>query len=1086
MKKTAKKKTRNQRKSKRHTKTEVFSGTHQILKQDCNANARDITISVCLIVKNEEEFLDNCLASIKGIADEIIVVDTGSEDATVEIAQRYTDKIYFHPWNDSFSEARNHYLNYATGDWIFQIDADEELIQEDISTLMEAVKDDTIDAVMIQIVSKFQNGRSEAIHSVERVFRNNGIIHYEGRVHNRVVGITNAKVYPVRLNHYGYDLNQTRSQKKFERTVDLLKMDLADNPDNSITHHYLSCSYLSYSMFEEALKASLTAINLAEKQKSNSMLYLWSRYNAAMAYYRLKDFDRAEELALSGIKIFSGHIDAYFVLIMVSYEKKEWQKLVDAGREYFRLINLLKTSPEAFGNLVTCSLNEEWNIHVLVGIAHYELGQEKESCDSFEHGVRFAPTPFVALRAAGIYFHKKNENEQARKYLARAQAEKADDPTVNSLLDTIGQTGAENNTNPTISCCMIVKDEEAFLTPCLESVKDYVDEIIIVDTGSTDDTVKIAQKYTDKIYFHPWEGSFSKARNQALAYVTCDWVFQIDADEELVEGSGPKLQQAVQAVDEADAILVNIISTYSNGNRVARHNFERLFKNNGVVHYEGIVHNRVVGASCIKASKIELMHYGYDVDEKKAWEKYIRTTELLKKQVEEDPDNPMPHHYLGTSYLSRSMHEDCARESVMAIDLANRHNNNHPLYLWSHYNAAISFIGLGKLNKARYYSQQALKKFPDHLDSYFTLTMVAAQEKAWQQVIHFGKKYIHLHAFYSENPDKAGLVINATLKEAPTVHLLTGHAYHAIKDLAKMQQSYQKGYDIADQKWELLCNIGIFHLDHSDDLDMARKYLNNALKKSPDKPQIWYMLAKLNNKAGSYDEEKRCLEEFCQRDKTDIVALNRLAALCIDLGDTDRAVEFLNMIIEKDQTNYHALCGLGKIYKHEKNFEQAVDVFTKAAQLYPQNVDPWIHLGDISVELNQHEEGRVFFERSLSLQPRLITAMLSLCEIDLKQNRIVDFIQRCDGVLSELDLDRNRTINTMEDVVNILLEIQFAVRNQADAARKIVTLLSLLPVDYDSVLHSLATLSWQDTDNAKRAFFLKTVSEINQAEVSAS
>ena len=1086
VKKTAKKKTRKRTRPNCHTKDEVLSGKHHTPHKSRGARTKGVSVSVCLIVKDEEEFLDNCLASIEGIADEIIVVDTGSEDKTVEIAQKYTDKIYFHPWNDSFSEARNHYLNYATGDWIFQIDADEELIKEDIPSLMEALKDDTIDAIMVQIVSKFQNGRSEAIHSVERIFRNNGVIHYEGRVHNRVVGITNAKVYSVRLNHYGYDLNQIQSRNKFERTVGLLKKDLADDPDNPITHHYLSCSYLSQAMFEETLSTSLRAIDLAEKQNNGSMLYLWSRYNAAMAFYRLKRFDKAEELALSGTNIFPKHIDAYFVLIMVYYEKKEWQRLIDVGREYLRLINLLKTSPEEFCNLVTCSLNEEWNIHVLVSIAYFELGREQESSDAFEEGVKSAPTPFVALRAAGIYFHNKNENENARKYLERARAECTDDSTVNSLLEMLSDLDRESTTTPTISCCMIVKDEEAFLTQCLESVKDHVDEIIIVDTGSTDGTVDIAQNYTAKIYFHPWEESFSKARNQALAYVTCDWVFQIDADEELVEGNGPRLRQAIRDADTADAILVNIISTYSNGKRVARHNFERLFKNNGTIHYEGIVHNRVVGATCIKSSKIELMHYGYDVEEKKSYEKFIRTTDLLKTQIEKNPDDPMPHHYLGTSYLSRSMHEDCARESTLAIDLAHRQHNNHPLYLWSHYNAAISFISLGNFDKAMYYSQQALDKFPDHLDSYFALTMVAAEENAWTDVLRYGEKYLQLHAFYSENPDKAGLVVNATLKEETTVHLFMGHAYHAGNDFISMKKAYQKSYAITDEKWELLWNIGIFHLDRSEDLELARIYLNRALDVSSSKPQVWYMLAKLNNKTGAYDEEKHCLEEFCTRDTTDAMALHRLASLYIDAGCNRQAIEVLNHILDNDRTAYRALCSLGSILKDEGEIDQAIEKFTTAAELNPQGLAPWIHMGDISMALNRYEEGRIFFERVLTLSPRHVLTLLSLCEIDVRQNRIVDLVQHCDLILSALTLDRNRTIHTMEDLVNILLDIKFALRTEPDATGKLEALLSLIPVDYDAVRQSLSTRTWQDADTDKKNFFLKTVSDISRVEFSAS
>ncbi|MBU1571547.1 MAG: glycosyltransferase family 2 protein, partial [Proteobacteria bacterium] len=232
------------------------------------------TISVCLIAKNEEKFLDQCLRSVKSIADEIIFVDTGSTDRTLEIAGKYTDKIYFPPWNDSFSEARNHYLKYAKGDWIFQIDADEELVREDIPNVIKAVQDKNIDAVMIQIVNTSRKDNSKGVFNVERIFRNNGVIHYEGRVHNQLVGITSAKFYPIKFIHYGYDPFVANDRKKFERTVSLLKKDLEENPDNPFTHHYLSCSYLSRKMDNETIEHGLKAISLAEIQDNHSVMFL--------------------------------------------------------------------------------------------------------------------------------------------------------------------------------------------------------------------------------------------------------------------------------------------------------------------------------------------------------------------------------------------------------------------------------------------------------------------------------------------------------------------------------------------------------------------------------------------------------------------------------------------------------------------------------------------------------------------------------------------------------------------------------------------------------------------------------------------
>ena len=82
-------------------------------------------ISLCMIVKNEEEYLPRCLENIKDIVDEIIIVDTGSTDKTVEIAKSYGAKVYYFKWNNNFSEARNVSLKYATKDWILILNVDD-------------------------------------------------------------------------------------------------------------------------------------------------------------------------------------------------------------------------------------------------------------------------------------------------------------------------------------------------------------------------------------------------------------------------------------------------------------------------------------------------------------------------------------------------------------------------------------------------------------------------------------------------------------------------------------------------------------------------------------------------------------------------------------------------------------------------------------------------------------------------------------------------------------------------------------------------------------------------------------------------
>jgi glycosyltransferase involved in cell wall biosynthesis/cytochrome c-type biogenesis protein CcmH/NrfG len=1018
-------------------------------KSDANITALKQSIkpliSVCIIAKDEEKYIDRCLRSVKPIADEIIFVDTGSTDRTVKIARKYTDKIYFHPWNNSFSEARNYYLKYATGDWIFQIDADEELVKEDITSILKAIQDKSLDAVVIQIISTKSRGRSKAaVHNSERLFRNNGIIRYEGRVHNRVVGVTSSKIYPVRLLHYGYDILEGDVGKKFDRTVSLLVKDLEDNPDNPATHHYLSSSYLSRDMYQETIEHGLKAIHLAEAQGNRDMMFLWTHYNLSLAYYKLNNLKAARDMAIHALEKYPDHIDSHFMMIVLSFDEKRWTDLIYHADRYLQLLDILDAEPSKFGNLVTCSLNEEWNMHVLLGIAHAELGQEANSQKSFNNAIQSALEPFIALRAIGIYFYNKNNRDKSFAYLEKARKLNANDETVNQLLGKMSAKNEKIQKEPTISCCMIVKNEEAFLEACLVSVKNFVDEIIIVDTGSTDNTVDIARRFTDRIYFHPWEGSFSTARNQALQYAGCDWILQIDGDEELVEGSGVRLRQTVREAGEADAILLNIISVYSGGRKTARHNFERLFRNNGVIHYESIVHNRVVGQTCTKPSKIELMHYGYNVEEKKSNEKFVRTVDLLKRQIRETPDDPMPHHYLGTSYLSKGMHKECVEESTLAIRLAERQGNKDSIYLSTHHNAAFAFFHLGEYKNTRDYSLRALKKFPDHLDSLFMMTMLSAEDKQWNDLLRYGLRFLELREESENNPERTGAILNATLREGSNVNLLVGHAYHALKNDASMDRHYQGAYRMSEDKWQCWWNIGTFHMDRSGDLRLSRHYLDLALTESPDEPSVWYMLAKWNSKKENDKDEKQCLAKLFELGSQDVLVLNRLAALCLSSDDLATAQQALDTLMKIDHQNFAALCNLGLLYRRQNALDRAMEAFSKAIEINPQESAPWLHLGEIAVQLGQLDNARLFFERVCNLRKGLSKALLYLCEIELRQDRMVECIHWCDMLLKELQLNRDRTLRNVEDLSGILHEIHSALIQDSELSSQVSKILSLL------------------------------------------
>ena len=119
-----------------------------------------ITISLCMIVKNEEEVIGRCLESIKDIVDEIIIVDTGSTDNTKEIIKKYTDKVFDFKWIDDFSKARNYSFSMATKDFILWLDADDIVLQKDREKFKKLKQnlDNSIDAVMMKYNVGFDEG----------------------------------------------------------------------------------------------------------------------------------------------------------------------------------------------------------------------------------------------------------------------------------------------------------------------------------------------------------------------------------------------------------------------------------------------------------------------------------------------------------------------------------------------------------------------------------------------------------------------------------------------------------------------------------------------------------------------------------------------------------------------------------------------------------------------------------------------------------------------------------------------------------------------------------------------------------------
>ena len=197
-------------------------------------------LSVCLIARNEEKFLGACLESVRGLADEIIVVDTGSTDRTVDIAKEHGARVDHFTWCDDFSAARNAALAHATGDWVLILDADETVPETSHAALRALIGNPKVMAWRLPIID---HGREEdGCSYVPRLFRNAPALFYVGRVHEQVFssievrrqewGLEN-KIGDAVLMHFGYAPEVVKDRKKVERNLQLLEKALEEMPDES-------------------------------------------------------------------------------------------------------------------------------------------------------------------------------------------------------------------------------------------------------------------------------------------------------------------------------------------------------------------------------------------------------------------------------------------------------------------------------------------------------------------------------------------------------------------------------------------------------------------------------------------------------------------------------------------------------------------------------------------------------------------------------------------------------------------------------------------------------------------------------------
>ncbi|HKN93317.1 MAG TPA: glycosyltransferase [Thermoleophilaceae bacterium] len=301
--------------------------------------AKDMKISLVMIVKDEEEMLPRCLEAVHDAVDEMVIVDTGSSDSTVEIAESFGARVLHHEWTGDFAEARNLSLEAATGDWFLYLDADEVLVREDAPRLREMAGETWREAFFF-VETNFTGDLDDGMavnHNTLRMYRNRPEYRFEGRIHEQIAhclpgGMPERIGQPsVRIEHYGY-LGAVRDAKeKSRRNIELLERQLEESKPTAFLCFNLGSEYAAAGDAQRALYEFERAwMLLRGDPEMISYGFVPSLTNRLVKALRSTgDRKRASERADEGLEIFPGFTDLVFEQAQCAREEGDLEKAAE-------------------------------------------------------------------------------------------------------------------------------------------------------------------------------------------------------------------------------------------------------------------------------------------------------------------------------------------------------------------------------------------------------------------------------------------------------------------------------------------------------------------------------------------------------------------------------------------------------------------------------------------------------------------------------------------------------------------------------------------------------------------------------------
>jgi tetratricopeptide (TPR) repeat protein len=492
---------------------------------------------------------------------------------------------------------------------------------------------------------------------------------------------------------------------------------------------------------------------------------------------------------------------------------------------------------------------------------------------------------------------------------------------------------------------MIVRDEALRLATALASIRPWVDEMIVVDTGSTDGTVEIAKQCGAAVHFFPWCDDFSAARNASLRHARGRWLFWMDADDTIDETNGRNLKEL--ASREAEPGILGYVMKVSfpgpgpeRSTDVTVVDHVKMFRNLPELRFEGRIHEQILPAirrlgGDVKWTDVVIDHSGYDYSPEGQAKKRARDLHLLELESAERPNHPFVLFNLGMTYCHMGQ-DDRAIEALKQCVIVSTPAESHTRKAYALLSAI--FFRQRQVEVAWSVCQTGRRLFPEDAELLFRegellrhVGHLGDAERAYRQLLD-GERPAYLSSF-----------------DQGILGFRTRHNLAAV-------YARQGKLDVAEAEWHKAINeapgfapawAGLLDLlDRQGRHQVARELTERMLKMPELRSLARSWRARLASREGDFKSARAELETAVQEQPADVAAIEELCRFLFDHGPLDHAEAQLRCFVELRPESAAAHHNLGTVCLRQGRTDAAIQSFREALRLRPESAQTHLYLGD--------------------------------------------------------------------------------------------------------------------------------------------